>query len=125
MSADLSHITGSCARCGRTDLTSADFVEAHLREFLAEQTAARDKRGFVDARADIRTATKRVEVAGARLFCKPCVEAERSQAAAADTAWNEGDEIGSRLPGAETRPATSCSSDQQQEVVADSWEDDL
>ena len=119
---DLSHITGSCARCKRTNLKAEDFIEAHLRQFLAEQTSARGRNTFTDARENVHAATKKTEVAGARLFCRACVEAERAALAAGDSTWNDGDDAVSTS--AATSAAATVTLAQDQAVVADSWEDD-
>ena len=124
---DLSHITGSCARCERTGLTASEFLASDLKAFLAEQTSARGRSTFVDARSEVHHATRKVEVAGARLFCRSCVEAENSAAAAADTAWNESDDAVASSACAEgaSAAAGSLTMTQADDEVADSWEDDL
>ena len=119
---DLSHITGSCARCKRSGLVADDFIEAHLRQFLRDQTSARGRSTFVDARDEIRGATRRTEVAGASLFCRPCVERERAEAAAADDTWN--DDTEAETAAASTQVSAAAEADVGQREVADSWEDD-
>ena len=120
--ADLAHITGSCVRCARTNLSAAAFFEADLRKFLMEQTTARGRSAFTDVRTDVHEATKKMEVAGAKLFCRACVEAERAAAAASDTTWNDGDTSGLALDA--KIGATMQAHAMEQETVADSWEDD-
>jgi len=124
---DLSHIVGSCYRCSRTDLRAVDFFEHDLRNFLASQTS---NRGFKDARGEVHSTTKRTEVAGQSLFCRQCVEAERTLAAAADSTWNEDDASASGAAaaagGASADAAAVNATDvqQQEDEVADCWDDD-
>ena len=113
-SSDLSNITGSCAKCKRTNLIATDFIEAHLRQFLLEQTSSRGRSQFADARESVRSETARVEVAGANLFCRHCVE----QSGADDGAWHDDE------PAAVTSCATTATDTSQQLDVAESWEDD-
>ena len=119
---DLEHIVGACLRCKRHGLKAADFIEAHLRQFLKEQTTGRGRSTFTDARADVHAATKRTEVAGASLLCRECVERQRSEAAAADSVWNDDGEGGGSSSAALDGIVAPMPAAESAEVP-DSWED--
>ena len=123
---DLSHITGACAGCKRENLSATDIFENDIRRFLEEQSSSRGKQ-FTDARAEVHTATKAVQVAGASLFCSKCVVKQRDELAATDEAWNDGDDpVPSMSPtrplGTADAPAAGEAADSWEEA-ADSWED--
>ena len=121
--ADLSHLSGSCAQCKRSNLQAQEFFEAHLRQFIAERATARS---FKDARIGVHAATKKMEVAGPSLFCRACIERQRDDAAASDSVWNDSAD-GSSAEKLKNVPHSSHhqpSLHHEQEQVADSWEDD-
>ena len=115
---DLAHVTGSCAGCKQTGLSAADFVEVHLRNFLRAKQSTRVK----DVREEVHATTKKVEVAGAGLFCRTCVESQGAAAAAADGVWN--DDEGDGAAHVDTELNGQHGQHQQEGEVPDSWEDD-
>lgn len=119
---DLSCVTGACSSCKRTGLKAEDFFEYDLRAFLHAKRSVRT----TDAREEVHAATKKIEVAGANLFCRQCTERQRATAAASDAVWNDDSEaiIGSKQARHADAATLAHAVEQQQEDVADSWEDD-
>ena len=74
----------------------------------------------MDARAEVHASTKTVQVAGANLFCRDCVEKKNAAAAATDDAWNDGDD----KPSFSGTPTTQPLQPEADAVdVADNWDD--